>query len=120
VSFDQGARREAAELLRGSAFDFASEVCELEIQLAASHTDGGVVAHGPDTGSIELISSRIRLVRDPSQVVVDCGDRSRMGPESTQLWVMAVAARGPAQHGTGEQSFPPSRYQAPGVEEGGV
>jgi hypothetical protein len=71
VRFDLAARRKSADLIWSSEFNFGPEVFQLELQLAIGHVDKSLVPHGPGTRSIETISSGVRLVGDPSQIVVD-------------------------------------------------
>jgi hypothetical protein len=73
-----------------------------------------------DFSSIECVSAMRCLIRDRSEIEIDCSSRRRMGAKSLQLRVMTITFGRASKHSTREEALSPECDQTLSVKVLGV
>jgi hypothetical protein len=100
--------------------ELLQEMAPFMLELSVRDEDPGSEACASELAPVERISARGGFGVDRLQIRTDGGKRRCLGRESSELWMIAIPAGGPAQHGTSQQGFAPERDQALRIEVFGV
>ena len=94
----------------------AEQMLPFELELSTVHLHCAPGPRAANLAGIEAIAPAPSFGHHRRQVGIDRRDRPRMSAETSELWMMTVAAGFAAEHGLRQKAFPPERYQATRIE----